>query len=99
VSAPASTDWGALEALRNIEEQEPLCGSCSETRAEADELRAKLAKAHALLRSIHRMEPKPLKRESLDEEPGDLEVIAHAIYVAHVRARIGCFLIAQGAKL
>lgn len=72
------------------------CGECSGAIRETAELRAQLAKCHALLRTLRRLEPKPARAEGLDDDPEALAAIAHAVYLASVRARIDHYL--QGAR-
>lgn len=55
---------------------------------EAAELRARLAKANALLRTLRRLEPKPARAEGIDDDPEALAAIAQAVYLATLRARI-----------
>jgi hypothetical protein len=61
------------------------CESC-------DQLRAELARATLLLKTIQRMESKPSKRETMEDDAATLEAVGHAVFVAAVRARIELFL-------
>ena len=97
MSAPAP----AVAILERGNEPEWLedftaCEDCAGHLREAAELRARLAKAWALLRTLRRLEPRPVKAEGLDDDPEALAAISAAVYVATVRARIDHFL--QSAK-
>lgn len=63
---------------------EPDCGECMA-------MGRALAKARALLRTIRRLEPRPIKRETLDDDPAALAAISQAVYVATLRTRIDLY--------
>jgi hypothetical protein len=67
------------------------CGLCAENRDAAEHAAVQLARAHALLRTLRRMEPKPVKAEGPDDEPKALGAIAQAVYIATLRTRIDLY--------
>jgi hypothetical protein len=75
------------------------CQSCMDFRAELERLTAQLAKAHALLRLLRRIEARPGKPDGLDDDPMTLALIAHAVAIATMKARIDLYLQATGQRL
>ena len=87
MSAVNITNWEAARfaSPHDDEPNETPCESC-------DALRIELARAHALLRTIRRLESKPSKRETIEDSPETLEAVGHAVFVATIRARIDLYL-------
>lgn len=75
------------------------CQSCMDIRAELEQVNARLAKAHALLRVLRRAEAKPQKQEGLDDDPLTLALIAHVVLIATLKARIDLYLQSTGTRL
>lgn len=75
------------------------CQSCMDFRDELERATSKLAKVHALLRVLRRIEARPGRPEGLDDSPMELALIAHAVALATVRARIDLYLQATGTRL
>lgn len=102
MSAFAVPDWNELADAREhnrasrmnlaaaTEEHSPEC-SCGQT-AEVERLTIRLAKANMLLKAIRRVEPKPARAESADEDANELAVIGHAAAIATIRARIDLYM-------
>jgi hypothetical protein len=96
--AATCTEDGALDELDQTAAGRFGCGQCAANRDAADaaehELareREQLAKAQALLRTLRRLEPKPVKAEGTDDEPETLGAIAQAVYIATLRTRIDLY--------
>jgi hypothetical protein len=90
MSAVTITDWEALgafpaRAAGPDDTNDAPCGTC-------EAMRADLAKAHALLKLLRRLEPKPVRSEGPEDSAADLAVISHSVYVATLRARIDLYL-------
>lgn len=78
------------------------CAECAKNRDDADRLeteldlaQAQLAKAHALLKILGRVQQRPAAREA-DETPHELALIGFASAFATIKARIEIYF--QGAK-
>lgn len=86
MSAITITDWDALKKPVRIDEDDAApCETC-------EELSTELAKAKALLKTIARLEAKPAKRESAEDDAATLEALGHAVFVTTIRTRIELFL-------
>jgi hypothetical protein len=92
---PPETEDGAPDALDETAAAEFLgaavgrfaCGECADNRDAAERAERQLARVERLLRIIARVEPKPVRAETLDE-PGDCMVIGYAQALAGIRMRI-----------
>jgi len=81
----------SLAAAEEEHSNECSCGSAEEVAR----LTVKLAKVHMLLKAIRRVEPRPAKADSADDDPLELAVIGHAAAIATIRARIDLYLQAR----
>ena len=88
MSAVNITDWDRLTAIRTNDGPEAACEMC-------EALRGELARATLLLKTIARMEAKPAKRETMEDDAAMLEAVGHAVFVAAIRARIDLYLKGQ----
>jgi hypothetical protein len=89
MSAATQIDWdesaGSSRFPLHDDQRTPeACEECADSAA-------KLARAHALLRAIRRMDAKPSKPNGLDDDPLELAVIAAAVLQATINARIDLY--------
>lgn len=87
---PALPSWVTDESQEQ-RDQLQLAAEVDELRDENEQLRMQLARAHQLLRTIKRIEPKTAKAEGADDDPGAGLVVGYATALAAIRIRIDLY--------